>query len=388
MWNFDEEINRENSNSIKYDWREKIFGRSDLIPMWVADMDFRTPSFVIDAISERLKHEILGYSFRPEPYFNALINWIGARHGWALTRDWIEFSPGVVPALNICTLAYTDHDSEIIIQPPVYTPFHGAVKDHGRRLLYNTLLETPDGWVMDFDGLEKIITPATRMIIISNPHNPVGRVWRRAELERLVDICYEKGIVILSDEIHSDLILPGNRHIPVASLSAKAASITVTCMAPSKTFNLAGLSTSSMIIPDATLREKYRKVLEGLHLHLGNIFGNVASEAAYTHGHEWLNDLLLYIQGNVDRVVTYCREHVPVIKPVTPEATYMIWLDCRQMGMSGKDLHRFFIEKAGVGMNEGSLFGPGGEGFMRMNVACPASVVNKALKQIESAING
>lgn len=388
MWNFSEEINRENSNCIKYDWREKVFGRSDVIPMWVADMDFRTPSFVMNALSGRLKHEILGYSFRPESYFDALVRWIVSRHGWSVQRDWIEFSPGVVPALNICTLAYTDPDSEIIIQPPVYTPFHGAAKDHNRRLLFNNLLETPGGWVMDFEGLKKMITTNTRMIIISNPHNPVGRVWRRDELEHLVEICFEHGIVILSDEIHSDLILPGNRHIPVASLSEKAASITVTCMAPSKTFNLAGLSTSSMIIPDAVLREKYRRVLEGLHLHLGNIFGNVASEAAYTHGHEWLNDLLLYIRGNIDIVISYCSEHIQVIRPVDPEATYMIWLDCRQMNMSGKDLHRFFIEKAGVGMNEGSLFGPGGEGFMRMNVACPGSVVERALRQIDSAING
>jgi cystathionine beta-lyase len=294
----------------------------------------------------------------------------------------------VVPALNICTLAYSDHDSEIIIQPPVYTPFHRAVKDHNRRLLYNTLLETPDGWIMDFQGLRKMITPRTRMIIISNPHNPVGRVWRRDELEQLVEICFDSGIIILSDEIHSDLNLPGNKHIPIASLSEKAAAITVTCMAPSKTFNLAGLSTSSMIIPDSALREKYRSVLEGLHLHLGNIFGNVASEAAYTYGHEWLDDLILYIQGNIDAVITYCSDHIQVIKPVMPEATYMIWLDCRQMGMSGNDLNRFFIEKAGVGMNEGSLFGPGGEGFMRMNVACPRTVVVKALRQIESAING
>lgn len=388
MWNFGEEINRDNSNCIKYDWRERVFGRSDVIPMWVADMDFRTPSFVTDAIRERLKHEILGYSFRPESYFDALISWIGRRHGWSVQRDWIEFSPGVVPALNICTLAYTNQDSEVIIQPPVYTPFHAAARDHNRRLLYNNLLETPDGWVMDFEGLKKMITPSTRMIIISSPHNPVGRVWRRDELEQLVDICFDRGVVILSDEIHCDLILPGSCHTPIASMSEKAASITVTCVAPSKTFNLAGLSTSSMIIPDSVLREKYRRVLEGLHLHLGNIFGNVASEAAYTHGHEWLNELTAYIRGNVEAVISYCSEHIPVIRPVVPEATYMIWLDCRQMGMSGKDLNRFFIEKAGVGMNEGSLFGPGGEGFMRMNVACPRATVEKALNQIESAING
>lgn len=388
MWNFDEIINREGTDCIKYDWRSEVFGNADVIPMWVADMDFRTPSFVTDAISVRLKHEILGYSFRPDSYFDAFIHWVSALHGWNIRREWIEFSPGVVPALNMCTLAYTKPGDEIIIQPPVYTPFHGAVKDHGRKLLFNNLKETAGGWVMDFDGLRKTITPATRLIIISNPHNPVGRAWQHAELAELVDICDSNGIVILSDELHSDLVLPGNLHVPLASVSDRAAAITVTCMAPSKTFNLAGLSTSSMIIPDEGLREKYRKILVGLHLHLGNIFGNVAAEAAYSSGSEWRSEMIRYIQGNVDLVIDYCHEHLPRIKPVRPEATYLMWLDCRQMGLSGKELHRFFIEKAGVGMNEGSAFGPGGEGFMRINLACPRSVVEKALKQIDRAVNG
>jgi len=240
--------------------------------------------------------------------------------------------------------------------------------------------------MMDTEGLRKLITPATRMLILSSPHNPVGRAWRREELEELVEICHEKGVVILSDEIHCDLMLPGFSHLPLASLSEKAASITVTCMAPSKTFNLAGLSTSTMIIPDPVLRERYRKTLVGLHLHLGNIFGNVAAEAAWTHGHEWVEALMRYVQGNVDLVTDYCRDRLPQIMPVQPEATYMIWLDCREMRLSGKELKRFFVEKAGVGMNEGSTFGPGGEGFMRMNLACPRSVVERALTQIENAI--
>jgi cystathionine beta-lyase len=386
MWNFDEEINRENSCCIKYDLRDKVFGRDDIIPMWVADMDFRTPSFITEAINERLKHEILGYSFRPDSYYTSLIKWISDRHGWMTRREWIEFSPGVVPALNLCTLAYTNKGDEIIIQPPVYTPFHRAVTDHERKILYNNLTETGSGWIMDYEGLSRLISPATKMIIISNPHNPVGRAWRAEELEQLVEICYQRDIIILSDEIHSDLIMAGHRHVPVAALSEKAAAITVTCMAPSKTFNLAGLSTSSVIIPDTVLREKFRGVLEGLHLHLGNIVGNVASEAAYSQGNEWLNELMIYLHGNVDLVIDYCHDHIPQIKPVKPEATYMIWLDCRSMGMNGKELQRFFVEKAGIGLNEGSSFGPGGEGFMRMNLACPRATIRKALRQIESAI--
>ena len=385
-YNFDEAPCRENTNCLKWDKRKEVFGRTDVIPMWIADMDFSTPPFIIEALRERLNHEILGYSYRPDSYFNAFINWVSGLHGWDVRQEWIEFSPGVVPALNICTLAYTSPGDEIIIQPPVYPPFYGAVNDHGRRLVFNPLLETEKGYLMDLEGLRKIITPATRMLILSNPHNPVGRVWTRDELNSLAEICHEKGIVILSDEIHSDLLLPGMKHIPLASVSEKAAAVTVTCMAPSKTFNLAGLSTSSMVITDPVLMDKYRKTLIGLHMHLGNIFGNVASEAAYTHGREWLGQLMRYVEDNVDLVMSFCHERLPVIRPVRPEATYMIWLDCRAMGMNGQELNRFFVDSAGVGMNEGSRFGPGGEGFMRMNLACPRVTVLRALEQIETAL--
>lgn len=385
-YNFDEAPCRENTNCLKWDKREEVFGKTDVIPMWIADMDFTTPPFIIKALRERLDHEILGYSYRPDSYFEAFINWVSELHGWEISREWIEFSPGVVPALNLCTHAYTSPGDEIIIQPPVYPPFFGAVNDHGRKLVFNPLVDTEQGFRIDFEGLRKVITPKTRMLILSNPHNPVGRVWTLEELTELAEICHDRRIVILSDEIHSDLVLPGARHIPLASVSEKAASVTVTCMAPSKTFNLAGLSTSSMIISDPGLMEKYRKTLVGLHLHLGNIFGNVASEAAYTHGREWLEQLMNYIEGNVDLVINFCRERLPVIRPVRPEATYMIWLDCRAMERNSQELNRFFVEEAGVGMNEGSRFGPGGEGFMRMNLACPKATVVSALEQIENAI--
>lgn len=385
-YNFDEAPCRENTNCLKWDKREEVFGKTDVIPMWIADMDFTTPPFIIKALRERLDHEILGYSYRPDSYFEAFINWVSELHGWEISREWIEFSPGVVPALNLCTHAYTSPGDEIIIQPPVYPPFFGAVNDHGRKLVFNPLVDTEQGFRIDFEGLRKVITPKTRMLILSNPHNPVGRVWTLEELTELAEICHDRRIVILSDEIHSDLVLPGARHIPLASVSQKAASVTVTCMAPSKTFNLAGLSTSSMIISDPGLMEKFRKTLVGLHLHLGNIFGNVASEAAYTHGREWLEQLMNYIEGNVDLVINFCRERLPVIRPVRPEATYMIWLDCRAMERNSQELNRFFVEEAGVGMNEGSRFGPGGEGFMRMNLACPKATVVRALEQIENAI--
>ena len=386
IYNFDEAPMRENTDCLKYDKREEVFGKADVIPMWIADMDFATPPFIIEALRERLNHEILGYSFRPDSYSESFINWVAALHGWNIQREWIEFSPGVVPALNLCTHAYTSPGDEIIIQPPVYPPFYGAVSDHGRRLVFNPLTETDEGYIMDFEDLCRVITPKTKMLILSNPHNPVGRVWPRHELSELADICHEKGIIILSDEIHSDLTLPGVKHVPLASVSERAAAVTVTCMAPSKTFNLAGLSTSSIIISDPELMKKYRTTLVGLHLHLGNIFGNVASEAAYTGGRDWLDQLMQYVEGNVDLVMNFCRDRLPVIRPLGPEATYMIWLDCRAMGMTGTELNRFFVDHAGVGLNEGSRFGPGGEGFMRMNLACPRATVQKALEQIENAI--
>ncbi len=386
MWNFDEEINRENSDSVKYDLRDEKFGKKDIIPMWVADMDFRTPGFITDKLRERLDHEIYGYFFRSPQYFNSIISWLKTRYGWSVERDHICFCPGTVPALNLCTLTFTRPGESIIVQPPVYYPFFSAVESHGRLLIHNQLKEKDGKWTMDLESLSSVITPNTKMIILCNPHNPVGRAWNRDELMELAFICLKNKIIILSDEIHCDLTLPGYNHTPFATLSDEVADITVTCIAPSKTFNLAGLSTSSVIISNPVMRKYFRHKMDSLHMGNGNIFGSVASGAAYSGGHEWLDALTGYIEGNVNYVIDYCRELIPEIIPVRPEATYMIWLDCKKLGMTGKELRKFFINKAGVGMNEGSEFGPGGEGFMRMNVAMPRSRVEKAMQQIEKAI--
>jgi cystathionine beta-lyase len=385
-WNFDEPARREGTNCIKYDLRKETFGLGDIIPMWVADMDFNTPDFIINALARRLDHQILGYSYRPAEYYSSIIGWSEKRHNWKIEKEWICFSPGIVPALNFCTLAYSHPGDSIIVQPPVYFPFFSAVESHGRKLIYNNLKESSGSWEMDFDHLRNSIDEKTRMIFLSNPQNPIGRVWYPDELSELVDICIENNILIVSDEIHSDLILPGFRHTPVASLSDKAASITITCLAPSKTFNLAGLSTSSLIISDPLLRKSFNSVVEKLHVGNGNIFGTLASVAAYTHGDEWLNELLIYLDTNVNYVMDFCRERIPEILPLRTEATYMIWLNCKSLGMTGKELQNFFVTKAGVGMNEGSTFGPGGEGYMRMNLACPKNTVIRAMEQIEKAI--
>jgi len=385
-WNFDEPVSREGTNCVKYDLRTETFGSSDLIPMWVADMDFRTPGFIISALRKRLDHEILGYSFRPDEYYASISSWLLKRHNWEVPHEWICFCPGIVPALNICTLSFTRPGDSIIVQPPVYFPFYSAVENHGRNLIYNQLTEVDGRWEMDFKSLIKSITPSTRMIIISNPHNPVGRVWSADELMQLAEICLENNIILLSDEIHSDLILPGFYHTPAARLSEKIAEITVTCIAPSKTFNLAGLSTSSVIISNPVLRKYFNSKAEHLHIGNGNIFGTVASIAAYSEGSEWISDLMDYITGNIDYVIDYCRELIPEIIPVRPEATYMIWLDCRKLGMQGKELQEFFVRKARIGMVEGSVFGRGGEGFMRMNIGTTNQNVRKAMEQIEKAV--
>jgi len=386
MWNFDEPDKREGTDCIKYDRREEIFGVKNVIPMWVADMDFNTPDFVVESLEQRLKHKIFGYSFRPDEYYVSMINWLKSRHNWNVEKDWISFCPGIVPALNFCTLAYTQPGDSIIVQPPVYFPFFSAAESHGRKLIYNRLIESEGKLVMDYNSLVAGIDAKTRMIFISNPHNPVGRVWTPEELNNLADICLNNNILIISDEIHCDLALPGFTHTPIASLSEKIAAKTVTLIAPSKTFNLAGLSTSSVIIPDPSLRKSFNRIVENLHIGNGNIFGTIASISAYTNGHKWLEALLDYIDHNVEFVMDYCRKMIPEIIPVQPEATYMIWLDCRKFGMTGKEIQTFFVSKAGVGMNEGSTFGPGGDGFMRMNLGATHSTVMKALEQIEKAV--
>jgi cysteine-S-conjugate beta-lyase len=386
-WNFDEPAKREGTNCIKYDLREETFGVKDVIPMWVADMDFNTPDFVIKSLQNRLNNEIFGYSFRPPEYFLSIIDWLECRHNWRVEKEWICFSPGIVPALNFCTLAFTQPGDNIIVQPPVYFPFFSAAESHGRKLLYNRLTESDGKWVMDYDSLIAGIDGKTKMIIISNPHNPIGRVWTPDELNKLADICLKNNILILSDEIHCDLVLPGFSYTPFAKLSEVIAGNTITCIAPSKTFNLAGLSTSSVIISNPVLRKSFNRIVENLHVGNGNIFGTIASIAAYSHGHQWLDALLDYIDHNIDFVEDYCRKMIPEIIPVQPEATYMLWLDCRKFGMTGKELQNFFVNRAGVGMNEGSTFGPGGEGFMRMNLATTHQTVMKAMEQIEKAVS-
>jgi cystathionine beta-lyase len=386
-YNFDEVIDRSGTSCVKWDFSEKFFEAENLLPMWVADMDFKTPDFIIEAVKKRADHEVYGYTIRPESYYQSFIQWVNKLHGWSIKKDWILFSPGIVPAVNLAVMAYTKPGDKVIVQPPVYFPFFSAVRENGRQLVYNQLKLENGRYFMDFDDLKQKIDRRTKMIIISNPHNPGGSAWTKDELTELANLCIENKVLIISDEIHSDLVLSGYQHTVLANLSEEFAQHTVTMMAPSKTFNLAGMATSSIIISDPDLRETFNTMLERVHIGMGNIFGMVSSEAAYTHGDEWRKQMLEYVQKNVGFVEQYLSDKIPQVKMIKPEATYMIWLDFRRLDKSNEELKKFIIHKAKLGFNDGPMFGPGGSGFQRMNVACPGSLVEKAMKRLEKAVS-
>jgi len=387
-YEFDEKIDRRGSDSFKYDFRQTMFGTPEVLPMWVADMDFRTPDFILHALKQRLEHPVLGYTLKSGGYYTAILDWLEQRHNWKIKWEWISFSPGVVPALTMAVMAFSNPGDKIIVQPPVYFPFFTCIAGPGRAVLHNPLKLEQGRYIMDLDHLRRQIDSRTKMLFLCHPHNPGGMVWSRDELLALAEICLEHGLVIISDEIHSDLVFRPNRHIPLASLSETIADQVVTCMAPSKTFNLAGLSTAFVVAGNPGLLRKYNHVLDYMHLQIGNIFGNVALEAAYLQGEEWLEQLLDYVQGNIRYAVDYLRRYIPVIKAMVPQATYMLWLDCRDLGLNPAELRNFMIHKAGLGLNDGATFGIGGEGFMRMNLACPRSVVEEAMERLKKAVEG
>lgn len=386
-YNFDEVIDRHNTDAVKIERCKALFGTENVLPLWVADMDFRTPDFILDAIRTRCDHPIMGYTMLPKGFLPALINWIKQLHGWNVKREWVGFMPGIVSGIAFAVKTFSNPGDEIIIQPPVYYPFIHVVQKNNRELVYNQLKEVNGKYEMDFDDLEEKITDKTRMLILSNPHNPGGRAWDADTLKRLAEICSKQNIIVISDEIHSDLILHGQSHIPFATVSEAAANISLTYMAPTKTFNIPGLVTSSYIIPNATLRAKFANYLDKTEQSGGNIFAYVATQAAYEKGDEWRKKMLEYVQGNIDYVVNFLKNNIPQIKPMIPEATYLIWLDCKEMGFDTDGLQDFFVQKAGLGLNKGTIFGPGGEYHLRLNTACPRSVLVQAMNQLQSAIS-
>lgn len=386
-FNFDEIIDRSNTHCVKQNRMKTVFGRDDLLPLWVADMDFLSPPAVIEALQERTKHGIFGYTIAYDEYFNAIINWLKNRHNYTVNSTELTFVPGVVKGFAFAIDAFTQENDKIIIQPPVYHPFKIVPEALNRQIINNPLIEENGNYKIDFEGLKKIISENDcKMLIFCSPHNPIGRIWSKDELKQLAEICYDNNILVISDEIHGDLSLPGFKHKPFATVSEKAKENSITLMAPSKTFNIAGIVSSFAIIHNNEIRNRYQNYLTPRELDQGTIPAYVATEAAYNHGAEWLDAAITYIQKNIDFVESYLKEHIPQIKITKPDASFLIWLDCRALNLNQKELVNLFVNKAKLALNDGSIFGKEGEGFMRLNVGTPRSNIEKALNNLKKAI--
>lgn len=385
-YDFDTVVDRTKNFAAKYDELGKKFGRDDLIPLWVADMDFKVAEPITQAIQERAAQGIFGYTSRPDSYFQSIEQWLEQRHGWETDPQLMIHCPGVVPTLCLLIQNFTQPGDKIIIQSPVYYPFFDVVRSNGRTLVENPLKNVNGYYEMDFDHLEAAAKNGAKLLILCSPHNPIGRVWKKEELVRLGEICLAYGVRVIADEIHSDLVFSGHKHTPFAMISEEFRKNTFSCIAPSKTFNLAGLQASVTIFPNKDDRDKFDQVLGDLDIRRNNCFSLVATEAAYRHGEEWLEQVKEYIEGNFAYIEDYCQRNIPQIQPNFPEGTYLVWFDCRQLGMDKDELHNFMLEEAGIAMDDGFWFGGEYAGYMRMNVACPRSIIAKALEQWKNAI--
>lgn len=383
-YNFDTIIDRRGTDALKLEVLQERYGRADLLPMWVADMDFESPSCVKEVIIERAKHGIFGYTVPSQAYYSSIINWVDRHHDWKLKQEWISFIPGIVKGIAFVIDCFTDKSDKVIIQPPVYHPFRIVPTLHKREVAYNELIFDGVNFRMDFDLLKEQVKEA-KVFILCNPHNPGGRVWTKEELSTLADICYENNVMVISDEIHSDLALNGHKHIPFASVSEKAAAISITFMAPSKTFNIAGIVSSFAVVSNEKWRVRFFDYLKASELEEGHIFAYLAAQTVYQNGDEWLSQLKDYLWENVRFTVDYLQENLPQVKVIEPEASFLIWLDCRQLEMSQQELVSFFINEAKLALNDGAMFGPGGKGFMRLNIGTPRSNLERALRQLKEA---
>ena len=384
-YDFDKIISREGTCCEKYDRRKEIFGREDVIPLWIADMDFEVPAFIREAVMRRAEHPVYGYGFRDEGYQQAIVEWVARRNHWTIQPEWLDFTPGVVAGFSFGLRALSAPGDKVVIQPPVYPPFARMILNNGRTLVNNPLRMDERGhFVVDFEDLDRKLEGA-KILLFCNPHNPTGRVFTREELMRIGELCIRHDVCILSDEIHSDLIQKPYHHLHIASLSPELAERTITLIAPSKTFNIAGLSTSVAIVPGKEVRERFRAEMDKLHVDQGNIFGKVALETAYRYGDEWLEQMLDYVGENMDYVVRFLDEKLPSVKSYKSEGTYLMWLDFSSWGMTCEELMRFLVNEAHLGFNEGRLFGEEGKCHMRMNVAAPRSVIRESLERLAAA---
>ena len=391
-YDFDRVIDRTRTNSMKWNkhFLKYRFESEEVLPLWVADMDFQCPQPVIEVLKKRAAEEIYGYSWHKIPaYLNAVTNWMKRRHNWEVNKDWIVFSPGIVPAIYMLIQTFVNIGEKVIIQPPVYDPFFTAIENNGRQVLLNQLLYENKKYSIDFEDFEeKAKDPLTKMFILCSPHNPIGRVWTEKELRRIGDICLDNEILIVSDEIHHDLILSGYKHTLFSTISKEFEQNTFVCTAPGKTFNIAGLQISNIIISDKRKREAFTNTIMNINgIMIPNVFGIVALITGYDEGEEWLDQVLKYIEANFKFLKEFVSENLPDVDFIDPEGTYLAWLDFSKLGMNDEELREFMLKKAKVALDDGKIFGPGGEGFQRMNIACPRSLLKECMIRIVNALN-
>ncbi|MCH5312530.1 MAG: PatB family C-S lyase [Prevotella sp.] len=386
-YDFDKIIDRRGTGALKTDALQERYGSADLLPLWVADMDFETPPFITDALRQRMEHPIFGYTIEPHDYWQTVAQWIAVHHDWIVRQEWLTYIPGVVKGIGMAINVFVEKDEKVIIQPPVYHPFRFVVEGNARQLVLNPLRQNADGlYSMDFENLAAVADDKCRMLILSNPHNPGGIVWDRETLKRLADFCHSRGIIVVSDEIHSDLALWDNRHTPFATVSPEAAQCSITFGAPSKTFNIAGIVSSYAIVPDDTLRRRFFSWLQANEFNEPTLFAPIATIAAFRYGEEWRRQMLRYVEGNIDFVIDFFANHIPQIKPLRPQASFLVWLDCRALNLTRDQLNDLFVRHAHLALNDGEIFGQGGKGFMRLNVGTSRQLLEKALEQLEKAI--
>lgn len=385
-YNFDEIIDRRNTYSAKYDEMDMKFGRSDLIPMWIADMDFKTAQPIIDALKDRVEEGIWGYTSRPDSYFESIKDWQKYKNNWDVDTKYMAHASGVLPMLaNICD-AFMKKGDKVVIQTPVFSEFKTVLNNWGMEVVTNPLIKKDNDYYMDFEDLEEKLKEAD-FIIFCNPHNPVGRVWKKEEVEKMAKLCVENNVTIISDEMYSDIMLWGNKHVPTALLGEEIRKNTITCTSVTKTFNLPGVQVATCIFPSVEAKEKYELTLAKFETKRNNAFSIVANQVAMNEGRDWFNQVTEYIEENIKYATDYIDKHIPKIKYTMPEGTYLLWLDCRELNLTQEELVSFFVNDARLALNDGSTFGEEGIGYMRMNLACPKAIVEKALGQLKEAVS-
>lgn len=387
IYDFNTPIDRRGTHCVKFDALKDMYGRDDLLSLWVADMDFATPDFIIDALKQRLDHPVLGYPVQYDGYWQSVVNWIRSHHGWQVEREWMRYIPGIVKGIGMVVNVFTQPGDKIIIQPPVYHPFRLVPEHNDREIVMNPLRWVGDTYEMDFEQLEQMIDDKCKILILANPHNPVGITWSRDTLVRLADIAVKHNLIVISDEIHCDMALYGNKHIPFASVSENAARCSITFGAPSKTFNIAGIVSSYAIVPDEVLREKFFAWLTANEMDMATIFAMVATEAAFTEGEEWRQQMLAHIESNIDFVDEYLKANIPEVRAIKPQASYLVWLDFSALGLPHDKLIDMLVNDARLAMNDGAMFGIGGEQHTRLNVGTQRAILEQAMKQLKEAID-